>query len=90
MVAKRIVKLLKPQRGSLVVGIQVGNERPGEVPNRSGGSRYAHSLESWRNFWKEVGDEVGVRFEVEGVEKRMEVKLRPIGDISLEYSVRRL
>ena len=90
VVARRVAKLMKPQKGSLVVGIQVGNDVPGEVPTKSGGSRYQHNLESWRKLWDEVGEEMGVKFEVDGKATGLQVKFRPVVDTALEFSVRRL
>lgn len=90
IVAHRVVKLMRPQKDSLVVGIQVGHQEPGETPGRTGGTRYRHNLESWRRFWREVGEETGTRYEVDGVEAMLPVEYRRIGDISLEYTVRRI
>ena len=92
-VAHSAVKLLKPQKDSLIVGRQVGNKDHGEKARRRGsGTRYRHNLESWRKFWTEVGDEAGVRFDVDGIEKSIPVgnQFRDLADISLEFSVRRL
>jgi hypothetical protein len=68
----------------------VGNEVPGEVPARRGGSRFQHNLESWRKFWDDIGEEIGVKFEVYGKATRLDIKWRSIGDMALEFSVRRL
>jgi hypothetical protein len=66
-VAKRVVQLLAPRAGSLLVGRQVGNVRAGEyvVKGRKGDySRYRHDAESWRAMWAKVGVETGTRWEV--------------------------
>ncbi|KAK1027218.1 hypothetical protein LTS16_021690, partial [Friedmanniomyces endolithicus] len=72
-VAHRVLALLKPRPGSLVVGRQVGNSRPGEYPRRSGeGTRYRHDVASWRRMWEEVGWERGVGVEVGGTLRAVE------------------
>ncbi|KAK0356686.1 hypothetical protein LTR91_011678 [Friedmanniomyces endolithicus] len=72
-VARRVLGLLKPRAGSLVVGRQVGNSRPGEYGMRSGeGTRYRHDVASWRGMWEEVGGEKGVEFEVWGELRKVE------------------
>ena len=90
IVARRVAKLMKPQENSLIVGIQVGNLVPGDVPSRTFGSRYQHNLDSWRKLWAEVGEEIGVKFEVDGRELPLKIKHRSVSDIALEFSVRRL
>lgn len=71
-VAIRVARLLRSQKGSLLVGRQIGNDVAGEAVRRSGrGSRYRHNAESWKKFWQEVGEEVGVNFEVD-------VNIRPV------------
>lgn len=65
-VAKRAVEILRPQKGSMVVGRQVGSLEPGEQPRRSGtGMRYMHDEASMTRFWNEVGAATGTEWEVE-------------------------
>ena len=92
IVARRIVKLMKPQSGSLLVGKQVGSIEPHEAPGRSNlSTRYQHNLESWRRFWDEIGEETGLKFQVEGEEKPITVvQFRDLSEIMLHFSVRRL
>ena len=92
IVARRVAKLMRPQKGTLLIGRQVGNETPQERPRSSGqtGSRYSHNVQSWRQFWNEIGDEIGAAFEVDGKQKPVPETYRSIGDIVLEFSVRRL
>lgn len=66
--AKRVVRFLSPERGSLILGRQVGSLVPGEytsVDNK--GTRYAHNVDSFQRFWEQVASEVGggCRFRVE-------------------------
>ncbi|EMC99049.1 hypothetical protein BAUCODRAFT_64579 [Baudoinia panamericana UAMH 10762] len=66
-VARQVVRLMKPQKDALLVGRQIGSTNPGEVARRSGnGTRFRHNIDSWRQMWDEVGEEVGLRFEVDG------------------------
>ena len=75
-IARRVVKLLRARKGSLLVGRQVGDENPGEKVRRSGtGSRYRHNADSWRTMWNEVGKEVGVDFEVKVTTRPMTVSI---------------
>jgi len=69
---KRILKLLKRREGSLVIGSQTGNEQPHELQLKppfiaEGEQRsvYRHNLESFRSMWMSVGNEVGVRLDVQ-------------------------
>lgn len=65
VVAKRIIKLLKPVEGSLLVGRQVGNLNPGALQSSDGRILYRHNEESWAGFWRDVSERTGVKFEVE-------------------------
>lgn len=58
--AKRVVQLLSPDRGSLILGRQIGSSVPGEytaVNNK--GTRYSHDVASFRHFWWQVAKEIG-------------------------------
>lgn len=92
IVARRVAKLMKPQKNTLLVGRQVGNETAQERPRRNGqgGSRYSHNVDSWRKFWDDIGAEIGVQFEVNGKQTAVPETYRSTGDIILEFSVRRL
>lgn len=56
--ARRVVKLLQPRTGSLIIGQQNGNKNPAEYPSRPGHrseTLYRHDEESWKGLWEEVG-----------------------------------
>ncbi|KAK5116957.1 hypothetical protein LTR62_006678 [Meristemomyces frigidus] len=100
-VARSVIKLLRPQKDSLVVGRQVGSTKPGEVNRKSGhGSMFRHDMASWRKLWEEVGGEVGVKFQVEGELKQRDFGAKKAADqadggeagsiMVMEFSVRRL
>lgn len=97
VVARAVIKLMKPKKDSLVVGRQVGNLEADEYPKRNGkGTRFRHNIESWREMWAEVGREVDVTFDVQGsltpVKSVREATDRPEDTTALmmEFSVRRL
>ncbi|SLM36092.1 S-adenosyl-L-methionine-dependent methyltransferase-like [Lasallia pustulata] len=65
-VAKRVVQLLKPRNGSLVLGRQVGNVRAGEYPRTSAkGLMWRHDGASLARMWKEVGLATGTKWNVD-------------------------
>jgi hypothetical protein len=75
-VATRVVKLLKPQPGSMVIGRQVGSITPGLVthsdPGR--GSVYRHNIATWKEMWGRVSKETDVAFEVEAELQELDQK----------------
>ena len=69
---KYILKLLKPQPGSVVIGMQSANTKNGVVtlgpPYLSGGETkdvYVHNLESFRKLWEEIGQSEGVELKID-------------------------
>jgi hypothetical protein len=65
--AKRVVQLMRPQKGSLILGSQIAHKDPGEVesrPGRRSSTMYRHDEKSWERFWETVGEEVGLSFRV--------------------------
>ena len=92
--AKRVVRFLTPERGSLILGRQVGSTVPGEytsVDNK--GTRYAHDVDSFRRFWEQVASEVGggCRFRVEATLDEEELgENRNQGQNWSEPNIRRL
>jgi len=65
-VAKQIAKLLRPKPGSLIMGRQIGNKKPGSYPRRSGGGfRFRHDESTLVKMWEEVTQTTNVKFKVE-------------------------
>jgi len=65
--AKRVIKLLRPEKGSLILGSQIAHVEPGEVssrPGRPSNTMYRHDEKSWERFWTSVGQDVGLSFTV--------------------------
>jgi hypothetical protein len=61
LLAKRIVKLLQPRPGSLILGHQVANKNCGEYPSRPGHrseTLFRHNEASWQALWERVGREI--------------------------------
>jgi SAM-dependent methyltransferase len=68
-VCELIVELLKPVKGSCVLGRQVGNVVAGETPRRVEPEKmmFRHNAESFRKMWDDVGEKMGCRWRVEVV-----------------------
>lgn len=65
-VARAVIKLLKPHKGSLLLGRHVGEQIGRERARGDGGTMWRHDVASWQRMWKEVGEESGTTFEVLG------------------------
>ena len=94
--AKRVAKILRPRAGSLVMGRQGANVKPGEYARKSGGgSRYRHNGASWEEMWKQVGEETGTSWVVEtemGLNPREVEEVKRFGEDGVQwmkYLVRR-
>ena len=67
---KRILKLLKRDTGSLLIGASTGSVNPGEQTFKpplvvEEKSVFRHSKETFVQMWNKVGEELGVRVKVE-------------------------
>jgi len=65
-VARRVVQLLKPKKDSLLVGRQVGNVKAHEKESAASGSgnMFLQNVDSWKQMWKEIGEETGTDWDV--------------------------
>ncbi|KAF6217820.1 hypothetical protein HO133_006647 [Letharia lupina] len=63
---ERVVRLLKPVEGSLILGRQRGNVNSGEYEHRtnSKATMFRHNEESWKEMWKQVGKATGSLWDV--------------------------
>lgn len=61
---ERIVALLKPEKGVLIVGQQIGKVEAGSLLVGEGRMMYKHNPESFENMWKEIGSVTGTEWEV--------------------------
>ncbi|MCJ1391923.1 hypothetical protein MMC18_004790 [Xylographa bjoerkii] len=66
-VGKRIVRLLKAEKGVVVFGRQVGTLEPREYQRKTeeGGSVYRHDGGSFKRMWEQIGKETGTEWRVE-------------------------
>ncbi|KAG8844236.1 hypothetical protein FRB96_003240 [Tulasnella sp. 330] len=66
-IATRLVSILRPERGSLVLGRQVGSVAPGVIEHKTNesGKMYRHDAESFTRMWKEVENKTGTEWEVD-------------------------
>ncbi|TVY16206.1 Methyltransferase ausD [Lachnellula arida] len=62
--AERIVALMKPEKGVLILGQQLGSLVAGPIDVRSGSKMYKHNVESFEKMWKEVGEKTGSEWKV--------------------------
>ena len=63
-VSKAVFALLRPQRGSMILGRQVGAVEAAEKISATG-TMYRHNVESFKKMWKELGEELGVQLTVQ-------------------------
>lgn len=63
---QRVVRLLKPVEGSLILGRQRGNVISGEYEHRTNekGTMFRHNCKSWKEMWKQVGKATGTSWDV--------------------------
>lgn len=66
-VGLRVVRLLKAEPGSVLVGRQVGNVESGEEPRGAAPGerkRFRHDPGSWKKLWDDICRETGTRWDV--------------------------
>lgn len=70
--ARRLVTLVKPKPGALLVGSGLGSTVGGEWPNLDGtGTMYRQSEESFARLWEEVGSLTETKWKVESRFEKM-------------------
>ena len=103
-VALRIVQLLAPKPGSLLVGQQTGADSSGEYSrssDKSGRKNFRHNAQSWKELWDRIGEQTGSRWTVEATlyfpeftlsvpEGELHTKQNMILSKGLSFVVRRL
>lgn len=70
-ICKRIIKMLKPQKGSLVFGRQTGNVKGQATPatpivGKDPPMIYRHSVDSFAELWDLAGRATGTRWRTSG------------------------
>jgi 2-polyprenyl-3-methyl-5-hydroxy-6-metoxy-1,4-benzoquinol methylase len=66
-VSKIVASLLRPQAGSMILGRQMGAVKVAELgtAKNTTGKMFQHNDESFKNMWKDIGDDLGVSFTVD-------------------------
>ncbi|KAF2110467.1 hypothetical protein BDV96DRAFT_584037 [Lophiotrema nucula] len=66
-VSKLVASLLRPRKGSTILGRQVGAVSAEEKihTTNAGNKMYRHNIESLKEQWKQIGNDLGVSFIVE-------------------------
>jgi len=96
-IAKRVVQLLKPESGVMVIGRQMGNDSPGDY-NKSGypgeRGRFRHNAKTWAELWDEVGEATGTQWKVDAILDPLGVGMgkseEKLSEIRSEKGARRL
>ena len=64
---QKMISILRPVAGSVVVGASLGSEKPGEHDLAPGGPRsFRHNPESFAELWNEASLPSGSQWKVEG------------------------
>ncbi|KAL8938709.1 MAG: hypothetical protein Q9216_003746 [Gyalolechia sp. 2 TL-2023] len=87
--SKQIIKLLKPQPGSIVLGRQTGNMLAQERRMPSLGNAWRHNEKSFRKMWEQVGVETETRWDIWVKADEMEGKHEEARVCFLTFEVRR-
>lgn len=72
-ICKGVIRLLKPQKGSMVFGRQTGNLKGQEIKPTPGLSvsnkptAWRHDVDSFRRLWDTAGEETGTKWETWGM-----------------------
>ena len=96
--AKRIITLLKPQKGSLLFGRHVGRAEAAETPSLTYSARniFRHNEASWTEMWKQIGRETGTEWQAHSelikyeLPADMKEPMERDGTRSHRFTVRRL
>jgi len=95
--AKRVVQLLKPVAGSMIIGQQGWQEEAKHFYMIKNHELWWHNLESWERMWKQVGEETGTVWKVEASIKhgedwsqRIQTKVVPPKLGYMKFTVRRV
>ncbi|KAJ5317856.1 hypothetical protein N7508_002364 [Penicillium antarcticum] len=63
---KHVVRLVRMQPGSLLVGRQAGRKDPIDPDDKKNApQQYRHDIETWKRLWRQVEKETGTKWEVE-------------------------
>lgn len=93
-----VVKLLKQQKNSLIVGRHVGYVKGRVLPSTSRPNKaiFRHDNDTWKKLWKQIGDETGTEWEADSSLEDWRLRFgkdqtyREDGAMRMIFSVRRL
>ncbi|KAL6821828.1 hypothetical protein J3E69DRAFT_382317 [Trichoderma sp. SZMC 28015] len=91
-ITERIVHLLAPQPGSLIIGRQSGGETAMEYSragDASGRKQFQHNPQSWKELWDRIGNRTGSKWSAD-VELCQEFKFKPSVAENTSTEVKRL
>ncbi|KAI8938729.1 hypothetical protein NX059_004597 [Plenodomus lindquistii] len=69
-VSKAVAALLRPVPGSLILGRQIGAVTAVKMTSATG-TMYRHNVESFTKLWKQIGDDLGVKFSIQAKLKEL-------------------
>lgn len=70
---KRVITLLCPVSGSLLIGRQVGQNDPQDPDNKMNYPTYfRHYPATWKGMWEQIEQETGMRWQVESLKESWE------------------
>ncbi|KAJ5222627.1 uncharacterized protein N7469_008867 [Penicillium citrinum] len=95
---KRVITLLRPQAGSLLIGRQAGQNNPKDPYDKQDPPKnYRHDIDSWKSLWVQVGRETGTKWlvdawkeEWQGLDKGFDKWHADVQSFKLRFVVRRL
>ncbi|KAF2794120.1 hypothetical protein K505DRAFT_324975 [Melanomma pulvis-pyrius CBS 109.77] len=72
--SKSVALLLRPQKGSMILGRQVGavNAATHNHNTNPTGTMFRHNIESLQKMWRDIGDDLGVSLTVEAELKELD------------------
>ncbi len=62
---KRVVELLRPEKGSMIVGQSLGHVDGEEAAGRSGHTIFKHNTETFSEMWREIGRATSTEWHVQ-------------------------
>ncbi|KAI5796612.1 hypothetical protein EDC01DRAFT_689443 [Geopyxis carbonaria] len=87
-VCQRIVELLMPKSGVMVVGRSTGSVEPGLFKHPTSGNMFRHNPESFEAMWKLVGDMTGKLFDVVCIGEPFVGRVSSGGEVFRELGVK--
>lgn len=95
---KRVIALLRPRAGSILIGRQAGQNSPKDPSDKENSPKnYRHDIDSWKRLWEQVGRETGTQWQVDawkeewqGLDKGFDKWHEDVQSFKLRFVVRRV